>query len=96
MTLKDDFKQDDKVLKHTGWDHLYVAKPEEAKVRFRTNLPHVTRGQDLVRDGPYIICIYLNLALSNYHFSMPSLASNLRSLVWLSMRATASRANLVS
>ena len=32
MTIKDDFKQDDAILKHTGWDHLYIAKPEEAKV----------------------------------------------------------------
>jgi hypothetical protein len=32
MTIKDDFKQDDQVLKHTGWDHLYIAEPEVAKV----------------------------------------------------------------
>ena len=93
MTLKDDFKQDDKVLKHTGWDHLYVAKPEESKVRIKGNLQRFTRG---ISSGTGLTSsIYLNLALSTIS-SMLSLASNLRSLVWLSMRATASRANLVS
>jgi hypothetical protein len=32
MSYKEAFGQDDKVLKHNGFDHVFIAKPEDAKV----------------------------------------------------------------
>ena len=41
MTVKDVYKQD-QVLKHTGFDHVFIAKPEESKVCNRRD-HHISR-----------------------------------------------------
>ena len=89
MTMKDDFKQDDEVLKHTGWDHLYVAKAEEAKVSFW----RWRRGmKNIISSNGMVLSIFLPCHLKSTQLP----AMNLRSSPSPLTRAKPSRENLVS